>query len=178
MDYTFTTKRLIVKEWHSFEPKELEQPDLVDIVENILVPEITNTFSPMWQGDYDRKRAQALINEFDSESKTLLAVDKKSKKAIGCINFYKVGDRSKGTNVRLGYFLSKVMWSKGFATEFVEAFIHWCKENNISTVLAGVDPDNIASIRVLEKNNFLTQTTDANGRSLLFEYDLNKQTAA
>lgn len=171
MNYHYTTNELIVKEWHSFEPKELSQPDLADIVEDILEPEVTKTFPLMWRGDYDKKRAKAWIYERDCESKTLLAVEKETKKAIGFINFFREGDRNKGDYFRIGYVVSKVKWGKGVATELVEGFIHWCKENNISTVSAAVDPDNIASIRVLEKNNFLTETTDTNGISRLFVYD-------
>lgn len=174
LNYDFTTKRLIVKEWHSFEPKELDQPDLVNIVEEILAPEVTKTFPVMWRGNYDKKRAKAWIQERDSESKTLLAVEKDTKKPLGFINFFKEGDRTKGTYLRLGYLLSKVMWNNGFATELVEGFIDKCKENDISTVLARVDPDNIASIRVLEKNNFSTETRDTNGIAHLFVYDFIK----
>lgn len=172
LNYVFTTKRLVVKEWNSFEPKELRNTDLVDIVEDILEPEITKTFPVMWRGNYDKKRAKAWINERDSESKTLLAVEKDTKKAIGFINFFREGDRSKGDYFRIGYVVSKVKWGKGIATELVESFIDWCKDNDVSTVSAAVEPDNIASIRVLEKNNFLTQRTDSNGVSLLFVYDL------
>ena len=180
MDYNFTTERLIVKEWRSFEPAELDQPDLVTIVEDILVPEVTNTFPVMWQGNYDKKRTKAWIEDRNSECKSLLAVDKETKTPIGIINFFKVGAKSIGRNregvtyLRLGYLLSKAMWDKGFATEFVEGFVHWCKENDIAAILAAVDPDNIASIRVLEKNKFLTQSTDSNGIHLLFAYDLMK----
>ena len=173
LNYHYTTKRLIVKDWHSFEPKELHQPDLVHIVEELLEPEVTQRFPVMWRGNYDKKRAKYWIEELDAESKTLLAVEKETQKALGYINFFREGDRSGGTYLRLGYLVSKVMWNNGLATELVEGFIHWCKENNISTVLAAVEPDNIASIRVLEKNNFFTQTTDSNGVRLLFEYALN-----
>ena len=82
-----------------------------------------------------------------------------------------MGDRSNGTFLRLGYLVSHMMWNNGLATELVEGFVQWCKENNISTVLARTDPDNTPSIRVLEKNNFSTQTTDSDGKSLLFQYD-------
>jgi [ribosomal protein S5]-alanine N-acetyltransferase len=172
LNYKYTTNRLIVKEWSSFEPKELEQPDLVNIVEEMLVPDVTKRFPVMWRGDYDKKRAKFWIQERDSESKTLLAVEKETKKPLGYINFFKEGDRSRGTYLRLGYLVSKAMWNNGLATELVEGFIHWCKENSVSTILARVEPDNIASIRVLEKNNFLSKTTDANGVSLLFVYNL------
>lgn len=174
MDYKFTTNRLTVKEWHSFEPTELHEPELVNIVEEMLVPDVTERFPVMWRGNYDKRRAKFWIQERDSESKTLLAVEKETKKALGYLSFFREGDRSRGTYLRLGYLVSKVMWNNGLATELVEGFIHWCKENNVSTILARVDPDNRASIRVLEKNNFLTQRTDSNGISLLFEYNLIK----
>lgn len=172
MRYNFTTKRLIVKEWHSFEPKELDQPDLVDIIEDILEPEITKTFPVMWQGRYDKKRTKAWIDERDREAKTLLAVEKETKKAIGFINFFRYGDRRKGDFFHIGYVISKVKWGKGIATELVDSFIHWCKENDISIVSAKVDPENIASIRVLEKNNFSKETSSSNERHLMFIYDL------
>lgn len=177
MHYDFTTKRLTVKEWHAFEPQEVDPPDLVEVVEKILVPEVTNTFPPMWKGKYDRKRAKAWITERKAESKILLAVEKDSSKPVGFINFFREGDRSQGINFRLGYFMSKVMWGKGYATEFVHGFMQWCKENNVSTVVAGVDPENKASMRVLEKNNFITKTTDTNGIFLLFTYDFAQQRA-
>ncbi|CAA6809992.1 MAG: Acetyltransferase, including N-acetylases of ribosomal protein [uncultured Sulfurovum sp.] len=171
MLYHFTTERLIAKEWHSFEEEELNQPDLVDIIENILVPDVTKTFPRMWQGNYNRQRAQGWIEDIDSEAKTVLAVDKETKNAIGFLNFYKVGNRRTATNFHVGYVVSREMWSQGFGTEFVEGFIDWCKKNEVSTVLAKVAPDNVASIRVLEKNNFLTERKDTDGVSHLFVYD-------
>ena len=171
LDYNYTTKRLIVKDWHAFDPEELNHPDLETIVEKILVPDVTKTFPVMWQGKYDKRRAKFWIQELDSEAKALLAVDKDTKKPIGIINFFKVGDETSGIKLRLGYLISRVMWDNSFATELVQGFIDLCKEHNISTVLAGVAPDNTASIRVLEKNNFSSETTDANGKSLLFQYN-------
>jgi len=175
MDYDFTTKRLIVKEWHAFDPRELGQPDLVEIVKDMLTPDVTHNFPFMWKGNYTRRRAQAWIEERDSESKTLLAVEKKSNRAIGYVNFFTVGDRSQGLKLRLGYLVCKTMWRKGLATELVHGFIHWCRHNNISALFASVDPGNIASIRVLEKNDFSTETSDSNGIALLFEYDFLNQ---
>ncbi len=174
LNYDFTTNRLIVKEWHSFKPTELEEPNLVNIIEEILVPDVTKRFPIMWRGSYDKKRAKYWIQDRDSESKTLLAVEKETKKALGYINFFREGDYSKGTYLRLGYLVSHAMWNNGLATELVNGFIHLCKENNISSLFARVDSDNIASIRVLEKNNFFTKPRDTNRGDLLFVYDFNK----
>lgn len=166
--YDFITKRLIVKEWHSFEPKEINQTELADTVAEILIPEITADFPAMWQGKYTKKRAKFWIDERDAEGSTILAVEKTSKNPIGYLHFFGVGDKSKGTELRLGYTISKAMWRKGYATELVEGFVSWCKRNDVFTLSAAVHPNNIASIRVLEKNNFITQARDSNGFDHLF----------
>lgn len=171
MEYDFTTQRLIVKEWHAFDPRELGQPDLVEIVSNMLTRDVTGNFPFMWQGEYNRKRAEAWIKERDKEAKTLLAVEKDTNRPIGYITFFTVGDRNKGLNLRIGYLLSKAKWGKGLATELVHGFKHWCQKHDILSLYASVDPDNIGSIRVLEKNSFTTERKDSNGRSLLFAYD-------
>jgi len=176
VNYNYTTKRLVVKEWHAFNPQELGHPSLESIVQKLLVPEVTRTFPVMWQGNYDTTRARFWIDEINSDSKGLLAVEKNTNMPIGIVTFFREGDRRSGTNLRLGYLLSKAMWDNGYGTELVQGFIDLCKERNISTVLAGVAPDNIASIRVLEKNDFSTQNTDANGSSLLYVHHLAGKT--
>ena len=170
MNYNYTTKRLIVKEWHSFDPQELNHPDLASIVQSLLVPEVTRTFPALWQGSYDKRRAGFWIDEIDEDSKGLLAVEKEFNMPIGIIIFFREGDGRHGKKLRLGYLLSKAMWDNGYGTELVQGFMYLCKEHSISTVVAGVAPDNIASIRVLEKNNFLTQKDNTNGRAILYEH--------
>lgn len=170
MNYEFNTQRLIVKRWHAFNPEELKQPELVDIVHNMLDPDVTKTFPVMWQGTYSKERTQSWIEEHDAESKALLAIEKNTKKPIGIITFFNVGDRRNGLNLRLGYLVSKVMWNKKFGTELIEGFTHWCRENNIASILAGVAIDNTHSIRILEKNNFSMEKPEGNGNTLLYVY--------
>lgn len=172
--YDFITKRLIVKEWHSFDPTQINQTELADTVAEILIPEITVDFPAMWQGKYTKKRAKFWIDERDSEGTTILAVEKTSKNPIGYLHFFGVGDQSKGIELRLGYTISKAMWGKGYATELVEGFVSWCKRNDVLTLSATVNPNNRASIRVLEKNNFTTQARDSNGFDYLFMLECMK----
>ncbi len=172
--YHYTTERLIVKEWHAFDPKELDHPDLESIVQKLLEPEVTKTFPALWRGSYDKRRARFWIDEINSDANGLLAVEKDSNQPIGIVTFFKEGDSKNGTNYRLGYLLSKVMWNNGLGTELVQGFMQLCKELNISAVLAGVDPENIASIRVLEKNNFLTQNNDSNRNVLLYAHRFSR----
>ena len=44
--------------------------------------------------------------------------------------------------------------NKGIMTKAVADYLQYCKEGNINRLIAVVKKDNIASVRVLEKNNF------------------------
>ena len=60
----------------------------------------------------------------------------------------------------IGYGISEEYQSKGYATEAVKAISDWAFKNpNLNAIEAEADPDNIASIRVLEKCGFI-----ANGK--------------
>jgi len=61
-----------------------------------------------------------------------------------------------GIEVRLGYLLSEHAWGKGIAGELVSGFVTWCRRQaNIVSIVGGVEQNNVASQRVLEKNGFL-----------------------
>lgn len=74
----------------------------------------------------------------------------------------KVGDLSfKGLkedgSVEIGYGFNEAYWNKGYATEAVKAIVNWAlKQPGVKIVEAEAESNNIASIRVLEKNNFVS----------------------
>ena len=48
------------------------------------------------------------------------------------------------------------MWGRGIASEIVDGFVGWCREEDaILSIAAGVEKDNPASRKVLEKNGFV-----------------------
>lgn len=56
----------------------------------------------------------------------------------------------------LGYKFTPNVWGKGYATEFVNGIIeHTVLHGNITEIIARTHPENIASIRVLEKTGFI-----------------------
>ena len=57
--------------------------------------------------------------------------------------------------VMLGYLLAETGWGQGFATELVSGFVAHLREAGwTGTVIGGMDPQNIASARVLSKAGF------------------------
>jgi len=58
--------------------------------------------------------------------------------------------------LNLGYKFTPDVWGNGYATEFVNGIIeHTVLPGNVIEVIARTHPENIASIRVLEKTGFI-----------------------
>lgn len=63
--------------------------------------------------------------------------------------------------VKIGYVIFKPFWGKGYASKAVEWLETHLKETfPIQYFEAYVDPQNTASIKVLEKNNFIFKTVE------------------
>lgn len=74
---------------------------------------------------------------------------------IGQAGIFHVGYYDKQPEIEIGYRFHVKYWGKGFATEITKALVTWGFKNlNINTIVSFVEPDNIASKRVLEKSGF------------------------
>ena len=63
--------------------------------------------------------------------------------------------------VHLGYVLAESAWGQGLGSELVEGFVEWCRgERQIRSLIGGVAADNLASVRILEKNGFRPMGSD------------------
>lgn len=82
------------------------------------------------------------------------AISKSENKMIGdlCI----IGEPNTNGEIEIGYGTYDEFQGKGFMTEMVSGIIEWTKtQNNVAAILAETDKSNIASFKVLEKNNFI-----------------------
>lgn len=80
-------------------------------------------------------------------------IDKKEQLIVGDMGF-KGGPNEEGI-IDLGYSIVPSYQGRGYATEMGKAMVEWAQTNpNVKQVVATCDPDNIASIRVLEKIGF------------------------
>ena len=87
----------------------------------------------------------------------MLVVDRLTQQAVGLVILIEMQSEG-GTDekeVRLGYLLAEDSWGQGMASELVEGFVSWCREQtSISSIAGGVALNNPASKRVLQKNGF------------------------
>ncbi|CEG26373.1 GNAT family N-acetyltransferase [Bacillus sp. B-jedd] len=79
-------------------------------------------------------------------------VEKESQTVIGAAGF---NVRTTPETVELIYHFSKAAWGKGYATEAAEACIAVVKKHpGVKKLFASVDPQNLGSIKILEKIGF------------------------
>lgn len=107
----------------------------------------------MWDKYNSMSEAEFFFKNFIEKHSWFKAICYKGK-VIGSISL----DKGKGAHVckaELGYVLAKEFWGKGLGTEAVRLAIQdGFTDLEVVKIEAFVDPDNIASQRILEKNGF------------------------
>lgn len=172
----FETARLIVADRARLEADYRLDTDIRTTVASVLTDRVTRSLPPDWRGPYDGDRATAWIADRESEGPLLLVVDRSSHRPIGFMVLVE-SDREDagGVDVRLGYLLAETAWGRGFAGELVQGFVAWCRARPLIRSLAGgVERDNAASIRVLERIGFAASHDPQQraGEERLFVLDL------
>jgi len=163
---------MLVKEWHSLSAGDSRAEDLASVVRAILTPPVTQSLPECWQGEYTVERASEWIEERDQEGATLLVMDRSSGVPIGLMILFESDDEQLGRCVRVGYLLAEPVWGRGLASELLNGFVDWCRTVDISSILGGVERDNIASQRVLAKNGFEVLPTAKEHGDLLYVLQL------
>jgi RimJ/RimL family protein N-acetyltransferase len=168
----FVTSRLHVAEWHTL--ATCEALHLPDIVASLLTPGVTRALPEAWRGGYDLERAESWVRERDLEGATLLALDRTSSFPVGLV-ILSVSSlhNAPAIRIRLGYLLGETCWGQGLASELVQGFVDWCRSARVGSIVAGVERNNVASRRVLQKSGFVRQPGDSNAEQQFFELRLS-----
>ena len=81
---------------------------------------------------------------------------KANPKAIGIIGIYKIYPENH--RAEIGYMITPETFGKGYTTEAIKVVLEYGFEQlNLHSMEAIIDPDNIASERVLQKNGFVKE---------------------
>ena len=128
----------------------------------------------------DNETKDAILNDLlpniiditkDSDFYTMWILVEKFKKAIiGGICFH--GEPNEEGEVEIGYGTDVEYRNKGYMTESISGLIHWARgKKNVRSITAETENTNIASIKVLEKNDFkLIHQYD---NSVILKLDIN-----
>lgn len=74
--------------------------------------------------------------------------------------------------VEIGYELSHKMWRQGFGTEIIQALIHEATRAGYQAMHAKIDPDNIASVKLVEKLGFYYKDHQIEEGAAVLRYEL------
>ncbi len=149
---TLVTERLMLR--------PMNEAD-IDFVYELFRRSETNKYS--WYPDLkNRKEAEEMYENFmksGSEYHFRLMIElKENDKPIGTIGFYNYVNFHMRAD--LGYDPLKEYWGNGYMTEAVKALIDYGFERlGLIRIEATVDPENKASIRVLERTGFQLEGT-------------------
>jgi RimJ/RimL family protein N-acetyltransferase len=166
-DYSFHTPRLQLIKLDEFLQSNNNEV-LIDKVQALLTPEVTKDLPEGWQDINTIEKAEDWLYEMQSESKFHLI--QQDQAVIGFLFLYETPSDKQRIDLRIGYLLAKESWGQGIASEMIQGLLMHCKSGlNIRSILAGVNKENKASIRALEKCGFeLTESESSD--TLMFEY--------
>lgn len=166
----FNTPTLEVKSWRHLVDTPAKTLAFTQRVITILSPEVTKSLPEGWQCLRTIEDTEHWIQERAEESHVLTVQLRSTQEVIGFIFLYEEDPVESLYDLRLGYLLAKEHWGKGFGSELIQGLIHWCHEfKEIRSLVGGVDPENIGSMKVLEKNGFRPVNVETT-ETIFFEY--------
>ena len=108
----------------------------------------------------DRTESLRVIREVFCAPESYAIVSRADGGLLGCINVFpgaKGEDVYRTTTVKIGYWLGKPFWGRGFMTEAVTALCSRCFHSgrfNCERIIGLTSPGNLGSRRVMEKSGF------------------------
>jgi RimJ/RimL family protein N-acetyltransferase len=170
----YQTERLRVEPWHQDGAGRRPDVELAGVVAELLDDEATRWLPPGWQGPYDRERAAAWIAERDAESTVLLASDSHAGRAVGLVLIHVQPDGAGApATARIGYLLARAARGRGLGGELLGGLVARCRADpTLHALTAGVAPDNIPSVRLLERHGFVLDDEERGGGELTYRLEV------
>ncbi len=166
---TFTTTRLNVINVDSCMKSESTTTELLSSIVNVLSPLVVQSLPPYFHHIKTTADAEVWLAKMKAESHLFTVNIKDSKPVIGFVFL----SESANDTAHLGYLLAESCWQKGYGSELLIGLLEGCRADQlIKKVIAGVDRENVASAKLLQKVGFVAGQEDDNG-VIFYEYNLS-----
>lgn len=161
----FTTSRLEVFKVDSSVFSSLKS-DLLTSIPSLLTPTVVQSLPPYFHNITTQDDADSWLAKMMFESHLFAVCLKDSMSIIGFIFIYEADD----STANLGYLLGKAFWHQGYGSELLIGLLETCQNQKIvKKLIAGVETDNLASNKLLQKVGFVAKEEGENG-VLFYEY--------
>ena len=150
----FNTERLSVYDWTPTTKCQDQRARLEDALKSLLTESVLQHLPPALHLNDIADGVSAWIDERDTESDVLLVERKEDGKLIGLLMLSPEEEGGRVSSVHVGYLLAETAWGRGIATELMAGLISAMMTLKPVTLVGGVDKNNPASARVLQKAGF------------------------
>ena len=151
----YQTERMLVQNWAKHLNNLQQHRTLVDELKSILSPAVLRHLPEPLQLADGQDAIDDWIAARAAESDVLTIRDLATSELLGLLILAEFPEPNAPTTVHLGYLFSESAWGKGYATELLSGLIDWLRGKDQSVqLLGGVEKENVASARVLQKNGF------------------------
>lgn len=165
----FETSRLKVVNWRNYE-KDITR--LSKSIQMVVTESVLKTLPPNWGVlDFDAQSKEWILAR-ERESYCLAVLDKKASSLVGVMLIGKPDTGEECVELRLGYFVAEKYWGHGYASEVIGGLCQYIDNyEDVNSIIAGVDPENIASIKVLTKNGFQLDSEGEHQNIHFYKYE-------
>ena len=173
---TFHTERLLIKSVKSQIVDDDSKRLYTGKVLQLLTPAVTSSLPADWQNITSYQEARKWWQQRIEESCLLSIQLKASDEIIGFVFLYDDETEQAQVNLHIGYLLGEAYWAKGYGSELINGLVNWTYlDKNIRSLVGGVEINNIASIKVMEKNGFRRAKLNSPDKNVIFlEHVINQ----
>lgn len=165
---SFETLRLSVSPWPS---NRTEVNELAKTMLSLLTEAVLQTLPPNWQLMDSIAEAKQWISKREAESYCFAIELKAESKMIGVLLLDKPDLAENSVDLRIGYLLGKAYWGQGYAGELIQGLCKAYQDHErVKSLIGGVDPTNVASVKVLTKNGFTLDSLNSSDANQFYVY--------
>lgn len=172
----FQTSRLIVEPWS----KHLVNPNTVSALAAELTPVLTPTvlkhLPPAFWVESQSSAIVPWIHAREAECDVMTIRERNGGALIGLVILAEFVETGVGLTVQMGYLFQEQSWGKGYATEMLSGLVGMYKTGDHPVDLrGGVELENAASARVLEKVGFQIVAEETDQTNAMYRLQLNER---
>ena len=166
------TERLEIEDWHRVLGNSPNRPAFENSLSDSLIPAVTQYLpaSMNYPGGY--ASIADWIADRKSEAQVLALHERGTTSFVGLMLLH-FSENNDLATYHVGYFIAEPHWGKGYATEALSAVVSALKGSGSTKFMAGVDDDNVASARVLEKAGFTGLAAESTRTRRFYELQIN-----
>ncbi len=168
--HQFSTQRLSVSHWKDHLAQPHLRRKLADDLAALLIPAVLKNLPPPMQ--LRDRNISAWIEARHAESDILLVRQGTDNELIGLMVLAVDTESDPPPSVHIGYLIGETAWGNGYASELLKGLQTEVSSGPAMRLVAGVDRDNPASARVLQKAGFKLWTERCSATTEMYVCDV------